>query len=69
VKQVNSKSIRVAIFEEKYREPLDFQINQFLKEKDVEVIDIKFSVSTSVAVENYSDVKAAMIVYKIPFDD
>ena len=44
--------MKVKVFDESHEEDLENDINKFLEEKEIEVIDIKFSVSTSILVKS-----------------
>lgn len=56
--------MKVKVFDESHEEDLEDDINKFIKEEDVEIIDIKFSVSNSVYSEEQLYCFSALIMYK-----
>lgn len=56
--------MKVKIFDESHEKDLEDEINKFLEEEEVEVIDIKYSVSASVYSEEQIYCFSAMIMYK-----
>ena len=56
--------MKVKVFDESHEEDLENEINKFLEEKEIEVIDIKFSVSTSIFGEEQVYCFSALIMYK-----
>ncbi len=56
--------MKVKIFDENHEKDLEQDINDFLKEKEVEVVDIKYQVSTSLFAEEQIYCFSAMIMYK-----
>ena len=52
------------IIDEGHEGDLEKEINKFIKENDIEVIDIKFTTSCSVYSEEQIYCFAAMIMYK-----
>lgn len=56
--------MKVKIFDEAHEKDLEEEINKFLQEEEIEVIDIKYGVSTSVYSEEQIYCFSAMIVYK-----
>lgn len=56
--------MKVKIYDEAHEKDLEEQVNNFLYEKDVEIIDIKYQVSTSVSGEDQIYCFSAMIIYK-----
>lgn len=56
--------MQVKVFDESHEKDLEEDINDFLKEEDVEVIDIKFSVSNSIYSEEQLYCFSALIIYK-----
>lgn len=56
--------MKVKVFDESHEEDLENDINKFLEEKEIEVIDIKFSVSTSIFGEEQIYCFSALIMYK-----
>ena len=55
--------MKVKIFDENHEKDLEQSINKFLKENDIEVIDIKYEVSISVFSEEQIYCFSAMIIY------
>ena len=58
------KNMKVKIFDESHEKDLEDDINQFLKENEIEVIDIKYSVSNSIYSEEQIYCFSALIVYQ-----
>ena len=56
--------MKVKVFDESHEKDLENDINKFLEEKEIEVIDIKFSVSTSIFGEEQVYCFSALIMYK-----
>lgn len=56
--------MQVKVFDESHEKDLEEDINDFLKEEDIEIIDIKFSVSTSIYSEEQLYCFSALIMYK-----
>ena len=56
--------MKVKVFDESHEEDLEDDINKFIKQEDVEIIDIKFSVSNSVQSEEQLYCFSALIMYK-----
>ena len=56
--------MKVKVFDESHEEDLENDINKIKKEKEIEVIDIKFSVSTSIFGEEQVYCFSALIMYK-----
>ena len=56
--------MKVKIFDEAHEKDLEDEINNFLKEEEPEVIDIKYNVSCSVYQEEQLYCFSAMIIYK-----
>ncbi len=56
--------MKVKIFDESHEKDLEDDINQFLKENEIEVIDIKYSVSNSIYSEEQIYCFSALIVYQ-----
>ena len=56
--------MKVKVFDESHEKDLEDDINKFIKEEEVDIIDIKFSVSIS----NYSEEQlycfSALIMYR-----
>ena len=55
--------MKVKVFDESHEKDLEDKINDFLEEKDVDVVDIKFQVSTSISGEDQIYCFSAMIIY------
>ena len=55
--------MKVKIIDESHEKDLEEKINEFLEEKDVDIIDIKFQVSTSISGEDQIYCFSAMIIY------
>lgn len=55
--------MKVKIIDESHEKDLEEKINAFLDEKDVDIIDIKFQVSTSISGEDQIYCFSAMIIY------
>ena len=56
--------MKVKIFDESHEKDLEDEVNKFLSEEDIEVVDIKYSVSNSIYSEEQIYCFSAMIVYK-----
>ena len=56
--------MKVKIFDESHEKDLEDEINKFLNEEDVNIIDIKYSVSNSIYSEEQIYCFSAMILYK-----
>lgn len=57
-------SMKVKIFDEGHEKDLEGSINQFLKESNCELIDIKYQVALSVFGDEQIYCFSAMIVYR-----
>ena len=55
--------MKVKIFDESHEKDLEDKINNFLDEKDFDVVDIKYQVSTSISGEDQIYCFSAMIIY------
>lgn len=55
--------MKVKLFDESHELDLEKSINKFLNENNVDVIDIKFQVSTSVSGEDQIYCFSALIIY------
>lgn len=55
--------MKVKVFDENHEKDLEEAINKFLKENDVDVIDIKFSTSIGIMGEEQLYCFSAMIIY------
>lgn len=56
--------MKVKVFDESHEADLEEDINKFIKEEEVEIIDIKFSVSNSIYSEEQLYCFSALIMYK-----
>lgn len=56
--------MKVKIFDEENEKDLEEEINKFLSEEDIDVIDIKYSVSSSIYQEEQIYCFSALIMYK-----
>ena len=56
--------MKVKIFDEAHEKDLEDEINKFLEEEEANVIDIKYSISSSIYSEEQIYCFSAMIVYK-----
>ena len=56
--------MKVKIIDEGHESDLEKEVNKFIKENDIEVIDIKLSTSCSVYSEEQIYCFTAMIIYK-----
>lgn len=56
--------MKIKIFDESHEKDLEDSINKFIKEKEVDIVDIKFSVSTSVYAEEQVYCFSALLLYK-----
>ncbi len=56
--------MKVKIIDESHEKDLEKSVNDFLEEKDNEIIDIKFQVATAIDHEEQIYCFSAMIIYK-----
>lgn len=56
--------MKVKVFDESHEKDLEESINNFIKEEEPEIIDIHYSVSTSVFSEEQVYCFSALIVYR-----
>ena len=56
--------MKVKIFDESHENDLEEDINKFIEEKSPNIIDIKYSVSTSIYSEEQLYCFSALIMYK-----
>lgn len=56
--------MKVKIIDEGHESDLEKEVNKFIKENDIEVVDIKLSTSCSVYSEEQIYCFTAMIIYK-----
>lgn len=55
--------MKVKIFDESHEEDLEEDINNFIKDNDPDIIDIKYSISNSIYSEEQLYCFSAMIMY------
>ena len=55
--------MKVKVFDEEHEKDLETEVNKFLNENDVDVIDIKYQVSSCVFSDEQIYCFSAMIVY------
>ena len=60
---IKGDKMKVKIFDLEHEKDLEKEINAFLDENDCEVVDIKYSVSSSVYSEEQIFCFSAMIIY------
>lgn len=56
--------MKVKLFDESHELDLEKSINKFLKEKDIDLIDIKYQVAINVCGEDQIYCFSAMIIYQ-----
>ena len=56
--------MKVKVIDESNEKDLEEEINKFISENEIEVIDVKFSVSTSIFSEEQIYCFSALIMYK-----
>ena len=56
--------MKVKIFDESHESDLEDDIDKFIEEKDPNIIDIKYSVSSSIYQEEQIYCFSALIIYK-----
>ena len=56
--------MKIKIFDESHEKDLEEAINNFIKEKEIDVIDIKFSVAASLYGEEQIYFFSALLMYK-----
>lgn len=56
--------MKVKLFDESHEKDLEDAINDFLKEKEVSIIDIKYSVSIAMYAEEQIYCFSALLMYK-----
>ena len=59
----NGDKMKVKIFDLEDEKDLEKEINSFLKDNDIEIVDIKYSVSSSIYSEEQIFCFSAMIIY------
>ena len=57
-------NLKIKIFDESHEKDLEEEINKFINEEEIEIIDIKYSVSTSLFSEEQIYCFSALIMYK-----
>ena len=57
-------NVKVKIFDESHEKDLELDINNFFKENEIEIIDIKYSVAVSLFSEEQIYCFSALIMYK-----
>ena len=55
--------MKVKIFDESHEKDLEERVNDFLEDNKVDVVDIKYQVSTSISGEDQIYCFSAMIIY------
>lgn len=55
--------MKVKIFDESHEDDLEKEINEFIVKKNPKIVDIKFSVSTSIYAEEQIYCFSALILY------
>ena len=56
--------MKIKIFDESHEKDLEEAINKFIKEKEIDIIDIKFSVAASLYGEEQIYCFSALLMYK-----
>ena len=56
--------MKVKIFDESHEKYLEEEINKFIKEKDIEIIEIRYAVSNSVYREEQIYCFSSLILYQ-----
>lgn len=56
--------MKVKVFDEEHEKDLEIEVNKFLNEKDVDIIDIKLSSSCAIYGEEQLYCFTALIIYK-----
>ena len=56
--------MKVKIFDESHEKDLEDAINNYIKEEDIDVIDIKFAVSSSIYADEQIYCFSALLMYK-----
>ena len=55
--------MKIKIFDEEHEKDLEKSVNDFIKENDIEIVDIKFQTAVSVFSEEQVFCFSAMIIY------
>ncbi len=61
--------MKVKLFDESHEKDLEEDINNFIKENKVEIIDIKFSNAVSIFSDEQIYCFSALIMYKVKLDN
>ena len=56
--------MKIKVFDESHEKDLEESINKFISEKEIEILDIKFSTAISIYKEEQIYCFSAMILYK-----
>ncbi len=56
--------MKVKVFDESHEKDLEEEINKFIKEKDIEIIEIRYAVSNSVYREEQIYCFSSLILYQ-----
>lgn len=56
--------MKIKVFDESHEKDLEEAINNFIKEQEIDVIDIKYAVSASISGEEQIYCFSALIMYK-----
>ena len=56
--------MKIKIFDESHEKDLEESINNFIKEKEIEIVDIKYSVSASLYGDEQIYCFSALLMYK-----
>lgn len=56
--------MKIKVFDEAHEKDLEDSINNFLKEKNVEIVDVKFSVAACMYAEEQIYCFSALLIYK-----
>lgn len=56
--------MKVKIFDESHEKDLEEEINKFIKEKDIEIIEIRYAVSNSIYREEQIYCFSSLILYQ-----
>lgn len=56
--------MKIKIFDESHEKDLEESINKFIKEKEIEIVDIKYSVSASLYGDEQIYCFSALLMYK-----
>lgn len=56
--------MKIKVFDESHEKDLEDAVNNYIKEKEIKVIDIKFSVSASIYADEQIYCFSALIMYE-----